>query len=178
MSRIGKQIIRIPDKVEVAIDGVRVKVKGPLGELEREFHASMSIVQENGELRVERPTDKPDHRSLHGLTSALLLNMVTGVTDGFEKKLEIQGIGYKAEAAGKGLRFHLGFSHSIEFEAPPGVKLEAESPTLVKVSGSDKEKVGQVAAEIRGLRQPEPYKGKGIRYVGEHVKRKAGKTAI
>jgi large subunit ribosomal protein L6 len=178
MSRIGKQIIVIPDGVSVAIDGSRVTVKGPNGEIEREFHPSMQVVHENGELRVNRPTDRRDHRSLHGLTGALLANMVRGVTDGFEKKLEIVGVGYRAEAAGKSLRLHLGFSHPIVYEPPDGVSLQAESPTLVKVSGVDKERVGQAAAEIRALRPPEPYKGKGVRYQGEHVRRKAGKTAI
>ena len=178
MSRIGSQIIVIPDGVSVTIDGSRVKVKGPKGEIEKEFHPSMQIAQENGELRVRRPSDRRDHRALHGLTGALLANMVKGVTAGFEKKLEIVGVGYRAEAAGKSLRLHLGFSHPIVYEPPAGVSLQAESPTLVTVSGVDKESVGQAAAEIRSLRPPEPYKGKGVRYQGEHVRRKAGKTAI
>lgn len=178
MSRIGKQIITIPDGVSVTIDGRRVNVKGPKGELEREFHPSMAIVQEDGQLRVTRPTDRQDHRSLHGLTGSLLANMITGVVDGFEKKLEIVGIGYKAEAAGKNLRLHLGYSHPIVYAPPDGVRVEADSPIAVTVSGIDKEKVGQAAAEIRGLRPPEPYKGKGVRYAGEHIRRKAGKTAI
>ena len=178
MSRIGNQIIAIPEKVTVSIEGHRVRVKGPKGELDREFNSAMKIVQENGELRVSRPSDRRDHRSLHGLTGSLLKNMVQGVVDGFEKKLEIVGIGYRAEAAGKALRFHLGYSHPVVYEPPEGVSLQVESPTVVVVSGVDKEKVGQAAAEIRKLRPPEPYKGKGIRYVGEHVRRKAGKTAI
>lgn len=178
MSRIGNQVIAIPEKVTVTIEGQRVKVKGPKGELEREFNAAMKIVQENGELKVSRPSERRDHRSLHGLTGSLLKNMVQGVVDGFEKRLEIVGVGYRAEAAGKALRFHLGYSHPVVYEPPEGVSLQAESPTVVVVSGVDKEKVGQAAAEIRKLRPPEPYKGKGVRYLGEHVRRKAGKTAI
>jgi large subunit ribosomal protein L6 len=178
MSRVGKQIIMVPDGVSVTIQGTRVTVKGPKGEITREFHPSMEVIHENGELRVNRPSDRRDHRALHGLTGSLLAGMVKGVVDGFEKKLEIVGVGYRAEEAGKSLRFHLGFSHPVIFEAPDGVTLKAESPTLVSVSGVDKEKVGQAAAEIREFRPPEPYKGKGIRYQGEHVRRKAGKTAI
>lgn len=178
MSRVGNQVIVVPDGVSVTITGNRVKVKGPKGEIARDFHPAMTIVHENGELRVKRPSDRRDHRSLHGLTGSLLAAMVQGVVQGFEKKLEIVGVGYRAEAAGKGLRLHLGFSHPITYDAPAGVRLAAESPTLISVSGVDKEKVGQVAAEIRGLRPPEPYKGKGVRYQGEQVRRKAGKTAI
>jgi large subunit ribosomal protein L6 len=178
MSRVGKQIIALPEKVSVTIEGTRVKVKGPKGEIEREFHPEMKVIHENGELRVNRPTDRRDHRALHGLTGSLLAAMVKGVVDGFEKKLEIVGVGYRAEAAGKSLRFHLGYSHPVIFDPPDGIALTVESPTLVSVSGVDKEKVGQAAAEIRGFRPPEPYKGKGIRYQGEHVRRKAGKTAI
>jgi large subunit ribosomal protein L6 len=178
MSRVGRQITAVPDGVSVEIEGARVKIKGPKGEMEREFHPSMEIVHENGELRVSRPSDRRDHRALHGLTGSLLAAMVKGVVDGFVKKLEIVGIGYRAEAAGKALRFHLGYSHPVTYDPPEGVTLAAESPTLVSVSGVDKEKVGQAAAEIRGFRPPEPYKGKGIRYQGERVRRKAGKTAI
>lgn len=178
MSRVGNQVIAIPESVSVTIAGTRVKVKGPKGEIAREFHPAMKIVHDNGELRVKRPSDRRDHRSLHGLTGSLLAGMVEGVVQGFEKKLEIVGVGYRAEAAGKGLRFHLGFSHPITYNPPEGIRLAAESPTLVSVSGVDKEKVGQVAAEIRAFRPPEPYKGKGIRYQGEQVRRKAGKTAI
>lgn len=178
MSRVGRQIIAVPDGVSVAIEGTRVKIKGPKGEIEREFHPSMEIVHENGELRVNRPSDRRDHRALHGLTGSLLAAMVKGVVDGFVKKLEIVGIGYRAEAAGKALRFHLGYSHPVTYDPPEGITLAAESPTLVSVSGVDKEKVGQAAAEIRHFRPPEPYKGKGIRYQGERVRRKAGKTAI
>lgn len=178
MSRVGNQVIAVPESVSVTITGTRVKVKGPKGEIDREFHSAMKIVYENEELRVKRPSDRRDHRSLHGLTGSLLAGMVKGVVQGFEKKLEIVGVGYRAEAAGKGLRLHLGFSHPITYNPPAGIRLAAESPTLVSVSGVDKEKVGQVAAEIRGFRPPEPYKGKGIRYQGEQVRRKAGKTAI
>jgi large subunit ribosomal protein L6 len=178
MSRIGKRTIKVPDGVSVTVKGSHVEVKGPRGQIERDFHPAMTIVHEDGELRVERPSDRRDHRSLHGLTNALLANMVTGVVRGFEKKLEIVGVGYRAEAAGRGLRLHLGFSHPINYQAPEDVKLGVESPTLVSVSGVDKEKVGQAAAEIRALRPPEPYKGKGIKYQGEQIRRKAGKTAI
>jgi large subunit ribosomal protein L6 len=178
MSRIGRQIIKVPSGVTVTVQGSHVKVKGPKGEMEREFHPAMEIVHENGELRVNRPSDRRDHRALHGLTGALLANMVRGVTEGFQKKLEIVGVGYRAEAAGKSLRFHLGYSHPIVYDPPQGVTLAVESPTVVSVSGIDKEKVGQAAAEIRGFRPPEPYKGKGVRYQGEQVRRKAGKTAI
>ncbi len=178
MSRVGNQVIAVPESVSVTIAGTRVKVKGPKGEIAREFHPAMKIVHENGELRVQRPSDRRDHRSLHGLTGSLLAGMVEGVLQGFEKKLEIVGVGYRAELAGKSLRLHLGFSHPITYDPPEGIRLAAETPTLVSVSGVDKEKVGQVAAEIRAFRPPEPYKGKGIRYQGEQVRRKAGKTAV
>ncbi len=178
MSRVGGQVIRIPEKVSISIQGTRVSVKGPKGEIEREFHPEIQIVQENGEIRVTRLSDRREHRALHGLTGSLLVSMVKGVVDGFEKKLEIVGVGYRAETAGKGLRLQLGYSHPVVYEAPQGVKLETESPTVIKVSGVDKEKVGRAAAEIRALRPPEPYKGKGVRYQGEQVRRKAGKTAI
>ncbi len=178
MSRVGSRIIAVPKDVSVTIKGQRVTVKGPKGEIAREFHAAMEIINENGELRVKRPSDRRDHRALHGLTSSLLASMVKGVVQGFEKKLEIVGVGYRAEAAGKGLRLHLGFSHPITYDPPEGIRLAVLSPTLVSVSGVDKEQVGQVAAEIRAFRPPEPYKGKGIRYQGEQVRRKAGKTAI
>jgi large subunit ribosomal protein L6 len=176
MSRVGKAPIRIPPGVEVRVEGSVVRAKGPKGELEKRFHPDMRIRLEDGVLRVERPSDHPRHRALHGLTRALLANMVEGVAKGFEKTLEIVGVGYRAEAKGAGLQFHLGFSHPVVVTPPPGVKVVAETPTLVKVSGPDKELVGRVAAEIRALRPPEPYKGKGIRYQGEAVRRKAGKT--
>ncbi len=169
MSRVGKKPIPIPQGVEVRVEGRRVQVKGPKGELTKEFHPEIRIVSADGVLRVERPSDAPRHRALHGLTRSLLANMIEGVTQGFEKSLEIVGVGYRAEARGKGLQFSLGYSHPIQV-------IVAESPTLVKVMGPDKELVGQVAAEIRELRPPEPYKGKGVRYVGEQVRRKAGKA--
>ncbi|MGD8698807.1 MAG: 50S ribosomal protein L6 [Gemmatimonadales bacterium] len=178
MSRVGKKTIVVPKDVSVNIDGGRVKVRGPKGEIERQFDPAMQIKLEDGELRVNRSSDRREDRALHGLTTALLSAMVTGVVDGFEKKLEIVGIGYRAESQGKALRFHLGFSHPVIYEPPAGITLALESPTVVSVSGVDKEKVGQAAAEIRAFRPPEPYKGKGVRYRGEHVRRKAGKTAI
>jgi large subunit ribosomal protein L6 len=162
----------------VTVEGTRVKIKGPKGEIENEFHPSMEIISEDGTLRVNRATERRDHRALHGLTGSLLASMVKGVVEGFEKKLEIVGVGYRAEAAGKSLRFHVGYSHLVTYDPPDGITLAAESPTLVSVSGVDKAKVGQAAAEIRAFRPPQPYKGKGIRYQGEQVRRKAGKTAI
>lgn len=178
MSRVGKKAIVVPKGVSVTIDSGNVKVKGPKGEIERQFDPAMEITQQDGELYVSRPSDRRDHRALHGLTNALLTAMITGVTDGFQKKLEIVGVGYRAESQGKALRFHLGYSHPIIYEPPGGITVALESPTVVAVSGVDKEKVGQAAAEIRSFRPPEPYKGKGVRYRGEHVRRKAGKTAI
>jgi large subunit ribosomal protein L6 len=178
MSRVGKKTIVVPKGVSVDIDAGRVRVKGPKGEIERQFNSAMQITLDDGELRVARASDRRDHRALHGLTTALLAAMITGVVEGFEKKLEIVGVGYRAESQGKALRFHLGFSHPITYEPPAGITLALESPTVVSVSGVDKEKVGQAAAEIRSFRPPEPYKGKGVRYRGERVRRKAGKTAI
>lgn len=177
MSRIGKKPIPIPPGVEVTVDGRRVRVKGPRGELVKEFHPDMTLVLEDRVLRVQRPTDSSRHRALHGLTRTLLANMIEGVVKGFEESLEIVGVGYRAESKGQSVRFHLGFSHPVDVRPPSGVRIVVESPTLVKVLGPDKELVGRVAAEIRKLRPPEPYKGKGVRYVGEQVRRKAGKTA-
>lgn len=176
MSRIGKKPIAVPKGVTVAVDGHHVTVKGPKGELQRTVPAEMKVTLENGEILVQRPSDITRHRALHGLTRSLLANMVDGVTSGFEKKLEIHGVGYKAESLPKGIRLVVGYSHPVEYTAPAGVTIVVEKPTLVTVEGIDKEKVGQVAAELRRVRPPEPYKGKGIRYVGEHVRRKAGKT--
>lgn len=176
MSRIGKKPLPIPSGVQVAIEGQDVRVKGPKGELHRRVHPDMQVTQEDGVVVVRRPSDSRQHRALHGLTRALLGNMVEGVTEGFSRALELHGVGYKAEPSGKGIRLVVGFSHPVEYAAPEGIKLAVESPTQVRVEGIDKEKVGQVAAEIRKVRPPEPYKGKGIRYVGEHVRRKAGKT--
>lgn len=177
MSRVGRKPIEIPPGVEVQIDGRRVRVKGPKGELVKELPPEMRLVLEDRVLRVERPSDSWRHKSLHGLTRTLVANMIEGVVKGFERSLEIVGVGYRAEARGPHLRFHLGFSHPVEVKPAPGVRILLESPTAVKVVGADKELVGRVAAEIRGLRPPEPYKGKGVRYVGEYVRRKAGKTA-
>jgi large subunit ribosomal protein L6 len=176
MSRIGKKPVVVPKGVTVTVDGHDVTVKGPKGELHRTVPAEMTVTLEDGQINVQRPTDSSRHRALHGLTRSLVANMVDGVTSGFEKKLEIQGVGYKAESLPKGIRLVVGYSHPVEYAAPAGVTIVVESPTLVKVEGIDKEMVGQVAAELRRVRPPEPYKGKGIRYVGEHVRRKAGKT--
>lgn len=176
MSRIGNKPIPIPGGVQVAVDGSDVRVKGPGGELNRTLHRDMKIVQENGEIRVERPSDAPEHRALHGLSRTLVANMIEGVTTGYKKTLEIVGVGYRAENKPFGLTLNLGYSHPIDYRAPEGIKLHAASPTLLEVTGSNKEVVGQVAAEIRGLRPPEPYKGKGVKYQGEVIRRKAGKA--
>ncbi|GMR13255.1 MAG: 50S ribosomal protein L6 [Gemmatimonadota bacterium] len=177
MSRIGKQPVDVPQGVEVKLDGQRLTVKGPKGQLELDHHEDMTVKIDDGVITVARPSDVPEHRALHGLTRSLIANMVEGVTDGFKKGLEIHGVGYKAEKKGNGIRLTLGFSHTIDFEAPKGVSIELPAPTQIVVEGTDKQAVGQAAAEIRSFRPPEPYKGKGIRYVGEHVRRKAGKTA-
>ena len=169
--------VSIAKGVEVKQANGTISVKGPKGLLELTPHPDMSVVIDETDIRVERPSDHKDHRALHGLTRSLIANMVTGVTEGFSKTLEIIGVGYRADAKGKGITLHLGFSHVIEYVAADGVKLECPSQTTVVVSGPDKQKVGQAAAEIRAFRPPEPYKGKGIRYQGEHVRRKAGKTA-
>jgi len=176
MSRIGRKPVVVPKGVTVNVDGHDVTVKGPKGELHRTVPAEMTVTLEDGQVNVQRPTDSSRHRALHGLTRSLVANMVDGVSTGFEKKLEIQGVGYKAESLPKGIRLVVGYSHPVEYTAPAGITIVVETPTLVKVEGIDKEKVGQVAAELRHVRPPEPYKGKGIRYVGEHVRRKAGKT--
>lgn len=181
MSRIGKLPIEIPSGVTVDLAGQHVKVKGPKGELEMNVHADMSIGMADGDgdkrIVVERPTDQKQHRALHGLTRALVANMVLGVHQGFTRTLEIVGVGYRAEKRGNGLVLNLGFSHPIEYAAPDGVTLEAPTPTTIVVSGPDKQAVGHTAAVIRAFRPPEPYKGKGIRYQGEQIRRKAGKTA-
>jgi large subunit ribosomal protein L6 len=176
MSRIGRAPITVPSGVTVTLDGNNVRVKGPKGELARSLPAEMQVTQENGTITVSRPSDEPNHRALHGLTRTLVANMVDGVTKGFQKTLEIVGVGYKAEARPYGLQLALGYSHPIEFRAPEGIKLTAPNPTTVIIDGSNKEVVGQVAAEIRSLRPPEPYKGKGIKYQGEQIRRKAGKA--
>ena len=176
MSRIGKKPVDVPKGVTVTIDGNTVKVKGPKGELQRTFHREMAVSMEGSTVTVARPSDEPNHRALHGLSRTLLANMVEGVTKGFTKQLEIVGVGYKAETRPYGLQLALGYSHAIEYKAPKGVKLTANTPTAVTIEGADKETVGQVAAEIRNLRPPEPYKGKGIKYAGEVIRRKAGKA--
>jgi large subunit ribosomal protein L6 len=177
MSRIGRQPVAVPEKVDVSLDGQHIRVKGPKGELELDIHPQMSVALEDGELRVTRPSDQPQDRALHGLTRALVANMVEGVTEGFARTLEIQGVGYRAELKGSSLHLALGFSHPIVFDPPAGVEIEVPNQTTVVVRGADKQAVGQAAAVIRGFRPPEPYKGKGIRYQGEQVRRKAGKTA-
>jgi large subunit ribosomal protein L6 len=177
MSRIGKQPITIPEGVQVSVDGSRVEVKGPRGSLAQALHPDMLIVVEDGITRVQRPSEERLHRSLHGLTRTLVANMVEGVTKGFEKRLEIIGVGYRAALKDTGIELALGFSHPVNFAAPEGIEFEVPSPTRIVIRGSDKQLVGEVAAEIRKLRKPEPYKGKGIRYEGEYVRKKAGKAA-
>ncbi len=177
MSRIGKMPIVLPKGVEVEQTNGTLSVKGPKGSLQLNAHPDMKVVIDGGEVRVERPSDEKKHRALHGLTRSLIANMVTGVTDGFAKTLEIVGVGYRADVTGKGVTLSLGFSHTIDYMPADGVSIECPNQTTIVVSGIDKQKVGQAAAEIRAFRPPEPYKGKGIRYKGEHVRRKAGKTA-
>jgi len=177
MSRIGRKPIELPDGVTVEVAPGRVAVKGPKGELSQDVSTDMKVDQENGTLTVERPTDRGEHRALHGLTRSLIANMVEGVTDGYEKRLEIQGVGYRANLRGRTLELALGFSHPVAIEAPDGIEFEVPQPTEVVVRGIDKQLVGQVAADIRKRRPPEPYKGKGIRYKGEQVARKVGKRA-
>ena len=176
MSRIGKRPVNVPGGVTATIDGSKVTVKGPKGELTRTFHPEMQISMDNNVITVNRPSDETRHKALHGLSRTLVANMVEGVTKGFQKTLEITGVGYKAEPKPYGALLSLGFSHQIEYKAPAGVKISAPNPTTVVIDGSSKELVGQVAAEIRSLRKPEPYKGKGVKYQGEVVRRKAGKA--
>jgi large subunit ribosomal protein L6 len=176
MSRIGKHPIAIPAGVTVTIDGNTVKVKGPRGELTRTLHPEMKVAMENGRVTVSRPSDESKHKALHGLSRTLVANMVEGVTKGYSKQLDIVGVGYKAEVRPYGLQLALGFSHAVEYKAPQGIKLSAPQPTQIIVEGANKEIVGQVAAELRSLRPPEPYKGKGIKYAGEQIRRKAGKA--
>lgn len=176
MSRIGKKPVAIPTGVTVTIADRDVKVKGPKGELFRRLPLEIAAEVADGEVRVARPSESKRHKALHGLARTLIANMVQGVTKGFSRSLEIQGIGYKAETRPKGVRLVVGFSHPIEYVAPAGISIAVENNTVVTVQGADKELVGQVAADLRSVRPPEPYKGKGIRYVGEHVRRKAGKT--
>ena len=177
MSRIGRAPIAVPNGVTIKIEsGNTVTVKGPKGELTRTVPAAMQLAQENGQVTVARPDDEPGNKSLHGLTRTLIANMVEGVTKGFSKQLELVGVGYKAEKRPYGLQLSLGYSHTIEYKAPKGITLSAPVPTQINVEGANKEVVGQVAAEIRSLRPPEPYKGKGVKYVGEQIRRKAGKA--
>jgi large subunit ribosomal protein L6 len=177
MSRIGKQPIAVPDGVEVSIQPELVKVKGPKGELEERVSREIGVAQENGEILVTRSTNRGEHRALHGLTRSLIANMVEGVTNGYEKRLEIQGVGYRAQLQGQKLVLALGYSHPIELDAPDGIDFEVPQPTRVVVRGISKQAVGEIAAIIRKQRPPEPYKGKGIRYEGEYVARKVGKRA-
>jgi large subunit ribosomal protein L6 len=177
MSRIGKQPIPVPDGVEVTIEPDVVRVKGPKGELSERVHRDITVAQEDGSLVVTRPTDRGEHRALHGLTRSLVNNMVIGVTEGYSKTLEIQGVGYRAQKKGSDLELALGYSHSVPVKAPEGIEFDVPQPTRVIVRGIDKQLVGEIAANIRKQRPPEPYKGKGIRYEGEYVARKVGKRA-
>jgi large subunit ribosomal protein L6 len=176
MSRIGKLPVPIPSGVEVTVAGRQVTVKGPQGTLSEAIPGAISVRQADGQLLVERPDDGRENRALHGLTRSLMANMVEGVTKGFRKELEIHGVGYRVQVQGKDLVFSLGYSHPVPVQAPEGIAFEVPTPTRVVVKGIDKQRVGQVAAEIRGLRKPDPYKGKGVRYQGETIRRKAGKT--
>jgi len=169
--------ITIPSGVEVKVDGARVTVKGPKGTLEQEMHPAMTVAIDDGNVVVSRPSDERDHRALHGLTRSLVANMVEGVTNGYAKTLEIQGVGYRAALKGSTLEIAVGYSHPVVVEPPKGVSFEVPQPTRIIVSGTDKQLVGQVAANIRAIRKPDPYKGKGIRYTGEYVRKKAGKAA-
>lgn len=178
MSRIGKTPVSIPEGVDVAIDGQRVTVKGPKGEVSNVLPETVSVSIEDGEVKVERPSDSARDKAMHGLARSLVANMVEGVTEGFGKRLEIVGVGYRAEAGGSTVRLNLGFSHPIEYEVPEGIEVTTPSQTQIEIRGADKQKVGQVAAELRGFRPAEPYKGKGVRYEGEQVRRKAGKTGV
>jgi large subunit ribosomal protein L6 len=176
MSRIGRMPIPVPAGVEVDIKGSEVTVKGPKGTLSHTVVEPIEVTREDGSLRVTRPDDERRNRQLHGLTRTLVANMVTGVTDGYQKSLEIQGVGYRVQARGSALEFSLGFSHPVLVEAPEGISFQIETPTRFHVQGIDKQKVGEVAANIRKLRKPDPYKGKGVRYQGEVVRRKVGKA--
>ena len=177
MSRIGRTPVPVPTGVEITIEGRELTVKGPKGTLERRLPGDISVRQEGAEVIVERPDDERDNRALHGLVRSLVNNMVLGVSQEFSKELEIIGVGYRANMQGSTLDLALGFSHPVRVDAPDGISFEVPAPNRIVVRGIDKEKVGQVAADIRAIRKPEPYKGKGVRYVGEHVARKAGKTA-
>jgi len=177
MSRIGRQPITVPAGVTISIEPDRVTVNGPRGEFSEHIHRDMQIEHTDDQLLVKRPTDRGEHRALHGLTRSLIANMVQGVTDGFEKRLEIQGVGYRAQLRGRDLELALGYSHPVSIKAPDGIEFEVPQPTRIIVKGASKQQVGEVAAIIRKQRKPEPYKGKGIRYEGEYVARKVGKRA-
>jgi large subunit ribosomal protein L6 len=177
MSRIGRQPIEIPSTVNVAISPGRVQVNGPLGELSQQIPLRMRVEHAEGTVTVTRPTERGEDRALHGLTRSLIANMVEGVTKGFEKRLEIQGVGYRAALRGTALELNVGYSHPVVIQPPPGISFEVSAPTQVLVKGVDKQQVGQTASEVRAVRPPEPYKGKGIRYEGEYVRRKVGKRA-
>jgi large subunit ribosomal protein L6 len=176
MSRIGRLPITVPAGVTVTVDGRAITVEGPKGTLGRELHPDIKVVQEEGTLRVQRPTDNKMHKQLHGLTRTLVANMVVGVTTGYRKGIEITGVGYRATKVGEKLQLNLGYSHPIEIDPPKGISFDLETPTRLAVVGIDKELVGQIAAKVRSTRKPEPYKGKGVRYTGEVVRRKAGKA--
>ena len=176
MSRIGRLPIAVPSGVDVTIDGRTLTVKGPKGTLTRELHPDMAVAREDDRLVVTRPTEQKTHKQLHGLTRTLVNNMVVGVTDGYRKSLEITGVGYRAAKVGEKLQLNLGYSHPIEIAPPQGISFEVENPTHLAVVGIDKELVGQIAAQVRSTRKPEPYKGKGVRYAGEYIRRKAGKA--
>lgn len=176
MSRIGRLPISVPKGVEVTINGQDVTVKGPKGELSHTVTEPITVSLDDGEFTVVRPDDKPENRSLHGLTRALVANLIQGVSQGYSKTLEIHGVGYRVAAKGSNLEFSLGYSHPVVVEPPDGITFRVEKPTLLHVDGIDKQLVGQVAANIRGLRKPDPYKAKGVRYKGEHIRRKAGKA--
>ncbi|MHB8642972.1 MAG: 50S ribosomal protein L6 [Gaiellaceae bacterium] len=177
MSRIGRQPIPVPANVNIAIDPGRIMVNGPLGELTQQLPVRMNVERQDDVIVVTRPTERGDDRALHGLTRTLIANMVEGVTKGFEKRLEIQGVGYRAALRGTSLELNVGYSHSVVIDPPLGISFEVPTPTQITVKGVDKQQVGEVAAKIRKTRPPEPYKGKGIRYEGEYVRRKVGKRA-
>jgi large subunit ribosomal protein L6 len=177
MSRIGKEPVRIPDGVQVSLHEGLLTVTGPRGTLTRQVHPDITVSIGDGEVRVTRSDDEREHRALHGLYRSLIANMVTGVTEGYRRNLEIVGVGYRAAATGSGITLQVGYSHPVEIQAPEGITFDVASPTRLSVSGADKQLVGQVAADIRAVRRPEPYKGKGIRYAGEQVRRKSGKAA-
>jgi large subunit ribosomal protein L6 len=176
MSRIGRLPITVPSGVDVTIDGRNVTVKGPKGSLSRSLHPDITVSREDATLVVTRPTEQKTHKQLHGLTRTLVNNMVVGVTDGYRKGLEITGVGYRAALSGRKLQLNLGYSHQVEIDPPEGISFELENPTRLAVVGIDKELVGQIAAKVRSTRKPEPYKGKGVRYAGEYIRRKAGKA--